>query len=84
VLPDGFRVLFDGVFTEPLRTPAVLPVVAPLFMGAPVVTPPPIAAPPLVELPPLLVCATANVLDSASAAVKANVVNFMVSLSAVR
>jgi hypothetical protein len=87
VLPDGFMVLFDGLLIVPVRlpVPAELPVVDPLE-GEVVVTPPPIEAPPAVEppadeLPP--VCASANVLDSPRAAVKAIVVNFMVSSSSV-
>jgi hypothetical protein len=68
-----------------LPVPAVLPVVDPLD-GEVVVTPLPIEAPPVVEPPavePPPVCASANVLDSARAAVKAIVVNFMVSSSSV-
>jgi hypothetical protein len=53
VLPDGFRVLFDGLFTEPLciPVPAVLPVV-PVDgeLGEAVVAPLPI--PPPDEPPP--------------------------------
>jgi hypothetical protein len=52
-LPDGFKVLFDGLFTEPvwLPVPAVLPVVpADGEAGEAVVAPLPI--PPPVEPPP--------------------------------
>jgi hypothetical protein len=75
-------VLFDGLFMVPVRlpVPAALPVVDPPD-GEVVVTPLPIEAPPAVEPPP--VCASANVLDSDRAAVKAIVVNFMVSSSSV-
>jgi hypothetical protein len=62
----------------------VLPVAAPVvpFVVLPV-APPLMDAPPVVELappeaPPVLVCATANVLDSASAAARVIVESFMV------
>jgi hypothetical protein len=85
VLPDGFTVLFGPVvapmFPEPVARPVALP-----LMDEPVVVP--LAAePPAVELPPAeplpLLCASANVLDSAKAVARAMVVSFMVDSSSV-
>jgi hypothetical protein len=64
VLPDGFMVLLEAAAGEP----AALPVVVPLLDG--------LAAEPLAE--PLLLCASANVLDSANTHANATVVIFMV------
>jgi hypothetical protein len=69
VLPDGFMVLLGAEVGEP----AALPVVVPLIDG--------LGELPAVELPfavPLLLCAKANVLDSANAHANATVVIFMV------
>jgi hypothetical protein len=64
------------VVVEPVALPAPVPVVP--FVVLPV-APPLMDAPPVVELaPPVLVCATANVLDSASAAARVIVESFMV------
>lgn len=68
------------VVVEPVALPAPMPVVP--FVVLPV-APPLMDAPPVVELappeaPPVLVCATANVLDSASAAARVIVESFMV------
>jgi hypothetical protein len=82
VLPEGFVVVFG-----PVRVPDDIPVVAPggfdielLFME-PVVAPVP-AEPPTLEpapdVPPVLLCASANVLESANAPANAMVVSFMV------
>jgi hypothetical protein len=81
VFPDGFMLLgalLVGV--EPVVLPAPMPVVP--FVVLPV-EPPLMDAPPVAELappeaPPVLVCATANVLDSASAAARVIVESFMV------
>jgi hypothetical protein len=80
VFPDGFVVL--GLLVgEPVVLAVPMPVVDPPI-EEPVV--PPLMEEPLVvelapaELPPLLVCASANVLDSANAAARAIVVSFIV------
>jgi hypothetical protein len=80
VLPDGFVLLgpIRPEFTEPVDVPAVPPVVFPLNdepVVVPPVTEPPAEPPPAV--PPLL-CASANVLVSASAPANAIVVIRMV------
>jgi hypothetical protein len=80
VFPDGFALLgpIRPEVVEPVELPAVPPVVFP-FIVEPVVVPP-VAEPP-VELPPAvppLLCASANVLESASAPANAIVVILMV------
>jgi hypothetical protein len=79
VLPDGFMVLFGPVAVERVEpVPVALPVVVPLVDGdvvVPLVAAPPEAEPAPAE-PPLL-CASANVLDSASAVASAIVETFM-------
>ncbi|MDB5606288.1 MAG: hypothetical protein JWP25_3188 [Bradyrhizobium sp.] len=84
VLPDGFMVLFGPVVAPMFPDPVVRPVVLP-FVDEPVVVP--LAAePPAVELPPAelpLLCASANVLDSAKAVARAMVVSFMVDSSSI-
>jgi hypothetical protein len=80
VLPEGFLTLLEPVAIPLVAEPVVPPVRAPL---APV----PIEPPPLTEGlpppetppadPPPLVCAIANVLESASVAANAIVVSFM-------
>jgi len=92
VLPEGFMVLFGPVAVEPaapvpmpvVPVPVALPGLVPLMDEPEVV--PLVAAPPEAEPapaePPLL-CASANVLDSASAVASAIVETFMAaSLSA--
>jgi hypothetical protein len=80
VFPDGFM-LVGGLLVE---AEPVLPVAAPVVpLVVLPVAPPLMDAPPVVELappeaPPVLVCATANVLDSASAAARVIVESFMV------
>jgi hypothetical protein len=80
VFPDGFIVLFGPPADAPLAFPMpVVPPVAPAPTDEPLLVPlaavPPAAEPPPAE-PPLL-CASANVLDSANAVAKAIVVSFM-------
>ena len=84
VLPDGFIVLFGPVEVEPAApvpipvVPVALPVPVPLVDGlvpVPLVAAPPEAEPAPAE-PPLL-CASAIVLDSASAVASAIVETFM-------
>jgi hypothetical protein len=80
VFPDGFIVLFGPPADAPLAfpMPVVPPLVPPLIDEPPVV--PLAAAPPAAEPPPAeppLLCASANVLDSANAVAKAMVVSFM-------
>jgi hypothetical protein len=81
VFPDGFVVLGALlVVAEPVVLPAPMPVVPPVVVP---VAPPLMDAPPVAELAPaellpLLVCANANVLDSANAVARAIVVSFMV------
>jgi hypothetical protein len=80
VFPDGFIVLFGPPADAPLAfpMPVVPPVLPPLIDEPPVVplaAAPPAAEPPPAELP--LLCANANVLDSANAVAKAMVVSFI-------
>jgi len=82
VFPDGFMVVFGPVADEraALPVPAVLPVVP--FIDEPVVAPvvalPPVVEPAPAEPPPLL-CASANVLESARTVASAIVEIFMVA-----
>jgi hypothetical protein len=76
VLPEGFMVVVPGLVDA---LPVVVPVVGeplglPLIAGLPV---PPPAAEPGAPTPPL-VCASANVLESASAPANAIVMIFMI------
>jgi hypothetical protein len=83
VLPDGFMVVLGPLIRPGVVDPVALPVVPPVvfpFMDEPVVVllaaePPVVEPPPAV--PPLL-CASANVLVSASAPANAIVVSLMV------
>jgi hypothetical protein len=83
VFPDGFIVVFDpligreGLFLMPAAFPVVVP-----FIDEPVVA----AGPPAAELPPgelPLLCASANVLDSANALAKTIAPSFIVGSSRV-
>jgi hypothetical protein len=82
VLPDGFIVLLDPVVLPTDGAGALPTEDPPADEPAPEV--PPAAVPPLVDppdIPPLappLVCANANVLESASAPANAIVMSFMV------
>jgi hypothetical protein len=81
VFPDGFVLVLGPVLRLiPVVEPGGLPIAFPLT-DEPVVVPV-VAEPPVVELPPdippLLLCASANVLESASAPANANVASFMV------
>jgi hypothetical protein len=81
VFPDGFMVLGLLGVVEPVVLPVPMPAVDPPI-DEPVV-PPPMEEPPVAELAPaellpLLVCASANVLDSANAVASAIVVSFIV------
>jgi hypothetical protein len=82
VFPDGFMVELGPLLVPPARpvvAPGGFPIELPL-MDDPVVVPV-VAEPPVVEPPPAvppLLCASANVLESASAPANAIVMSFMV------
>jgi hypothetical protein len=82
VFPDGFMVELGPLLAPPARpvvAPGGFPIELP-FMDDPVVVPV-VAEPPVVEPPPAvppLLCASANVLENASAAANAVVMSFMV------
>jgi hypothetical protein len=81
VFPDGFMVVGLLGVVEPVALPVPIPVVDPPTDEPgvpPLIEEPPVPELAPAELPPPLVCASANVLESANAVARAIVVSFIV------